>query len=59
LKGAGDVLLADDLGEFLGAIFAGQDGVTHGRKRRLYVMGRVDFRIKDKSLNRENAENCR
>ena len=38
LEGAGDVLLSDDLGEFLGTVFAGQDGVTHGRKRRLYVM---------------------
>ena len=38
LEGAGDVLLSDDLGEFLRTVFAGQDGVTHGRKRRLYVM---------------------
>ncbi len=37
LQGAGDVLLSDDLGEFLRTVFAGQDGVTHGRKRRLYV----------------------
>ena len=38
LEGAGDVLLSDDLGEFLGTIFAGQDGVAHGRKSRLYVI---------------------
>ena len=29
LEGAGDVLLSDDLGEFLRTVFAGQDGVTH------------------------------
>ena len=39
LEGAGDVLLSDDLGKFLRTVFAGQDGVAHERKRRLYVMG--------------------
>ena len=37
LQGAGDVFLSDDLGEFLRTVFAGQDRVTHGRKRRLYA----------------------
>ena len=32
LQGAGDVLLSDDLGEFLGTVFAGQDGVTHAEE---------------------------
>jgi hypothetical protein len=32
LQGAGDVLLADDLGEFLGTVFAGQDGITHAEE---------------------------
>ena len=36
LQSAGDVLLADHLGEFLRTVFAGQDGVTHGQKSRLY-----------------------
>src|SRR5580658_476383 len=39
LQGPGNVLLSDDLGEFLRTVFAGQDGVTHGRKSRLYGMG--------------------
>jgi hypothetical protein len=30
LQSAGDVLLSDDLGEFLRTILAGQDGVAHG-----------------------------
>ena len=29
LEGAGDVLLPDDLGELLGTVFSGQDGITH------------------------------
>ena len=29
LQGAGDVLLSDDLGEFLRTIFARQDSVAH------------------------------
>ena len=37
-QGAGDVLLPDDVGEFLRSIFAGQNLVTHGRKIRLYVL---------------------
>src|SRR5271165_621996 len=37
LQGAGNVLLSDDLGESLRTVFAGQDGVTHGRKSRLYA----------------------
>ncbi len=32
LQGAGDVLLPDDLGEFLWPVFAGKDLVAHGRK---------------------------
>src|SRR5271166_1349850 len=47
LQGAGNVLLSDDLGEFLRTIFAGQDGVTHGRKTRLYA----------KTLTTEDTEN--
>ena len=35
-QGTSDVLLPDDVGEFLRSIFAGQDLVTHERKIRLY-----------------------
>ena len=52
LQGAGDVLLSDDLGEFLRTVFAGQDGVTHGRKRRLYVIGAVAGRSKTLTARR-------
>src|SRR5579864_5405964 len=38
LQRTGNVLLSDDLGEPLRTVFAGQDGVTHGRKSRLYVI---------------------
>src|ERR1700719_3287189 len=40
LQRAGHVLLPDDLGELLRTVFAGQDGITHGRKSRLYVTDR-------------------
>ena len=39
LQGAGDVFLADDVGEFLRPIFARENLVTHGRKLRLYGLG--------------------
>ena len=39
LQGAGNVLLPDDLGEFLRTVFAGQNLVAHdGEKVQLYVM---------------------
>jgi hypothetical protein len=38
LEGAGDVFLSDDLGELLRTVFAGEDGVGHAAKFRLYVM---------------------
>ena len=39
LEGTGDVLLSDDLGELLRTVFAGQNGIRHEAKRRLYGMG--------------------
>ena len=36
LQGASDVLLTDDVGEFLWPVFARENLVTHGRKIRLY-----------------------
>ena len=40
LQRAGDVLLANDFGEFLRTVFAGQDLVAHGLEEiRLYVIG--------------------
>ena len=42
LQSAGDVLLSDHLGEFLWTVFAGQDGVAHGQKSRLYGNGGGD-----------------
>jgi hypothetical protein len=38
LQSAGDVLLSDDLGEFLRPVFARQDGIAHEMEKRLYVM---------------------
>jgi hypothetical protein len=40
LQRACDVLLSDDLGKFLRTVFARQDGVAHGWKKRLYVIAR-------------------
>ena len=46
LQGSGDVLLSDDLGEFLRTIFACQDGVAHEQEGRLYVIeGKIDLMV--------------
>src|ERR1700758_3167055 len=60
LKRAGDVFLADDLGKFLRTVFSGQDSVTHGRKRRLYVIrGEGCGWTRQKLLTAENADRRR
>jgi hypothetical protein len=41
LEGSGDVLLSDDLGELLGAIFARQNGIAHAGRDDYTVAGRV------------------
>jgi hypothetical protein len=34
-KGADDVVLSEEVGEGAGAVFAGEDLITHGRKDRV------------------------
>jgi hypothetical protein len=41
LERPGDVLLADDLGELLRTVFAGQDGITHEGEASIIRDGRL------------------
>ncbi len=52
LQGSGDVLLPDDVGEFLRPVFARQDLITHGRKTRLYGLRLWNARRRWSIINR-------
>jgi hypothetical protein len=41
LQGAGNVFLADYVGEFLRPVFTRQDLIAHGVKLKLYVIKKV------------------